>query len=438
MTLSPNDAPVLELEDYVDTAWAQTWLPGTTYEESVLYLLLAAEDKQRIRLAAGKNMDAWSATLGQVPFELRQLLDLAARRFKGKRGTIPDRIEMDVVGASLPSFDVAHAYQVAIAGFSGHHVGRGRWTRVEGEQRLVIARDGEDFSSLVLDRLLGTLEPAPHAVLWLWLHGEKPNHANGVGVLSMIDAVAGSDGEAVWFAYVPAAAKLIAAALPPSRTLVPTDSQSKAGDGATVCAILDALRTRCAYHLLGVILAARKHQVRGVGLPSALLTVKKDALLAQLAHLSQRSEEQVARVISYLTYGHETKSPDPALQPIFELAEDVLVISPSLVVASNMERNFLALQARVEKAVFDAQSDVFEDRQIAEIEAAFAERGFTCKTNVKIPAATIGNDEEIDLLFADVETRTIVVGECRWTLEPADPREVFNKGDAIIRVRLAA
>jgi hypothetical protein len=133
----------------------------------------------------------------------------------------------------------------------------------------------------------------------------------------------------------------------------------------------------------------------------------------------------IRKFIGYLTFGHGVQAPDPALQPIVSLGEGRIAIPCLLFLSSNYERNLLTLQARIDAPIFDRLSGLFEEAMVSGLLPLVKNRWPAAKGNVMVRD---GNElEEIDLLVPEPETKTLLLCELRWMLQPGDPREVHNR-----------
>jgi hypothetical protein len=136
-------------------------------------------------------------------------------------------------------------------------------------------------------------------------------------------------------------------------------------------------------------------------------------------------EVRIRRFVEYLTYGFAAKSPDPALQPLVMLAEGMVAVPCVLYLSSNYERNLLGLQARIDPGAFDRMSQLFEADMVRDLLVAIHPRWPHVKANAIVRDG--GTFEEIDLLIADPQSRTLIACELRWMLQPGDPRDVQNR-----------
>lgn len=189
--------------------------------------------------------------------------------------------------------------------------------------------------------------------------------------------------------------------------------------------LLNALCIRCMYHWCAVHFGASLHGLKGGGHESLLLVTSANQLATELREMCSLDLPVIRKFIGYLTFGHGVQAPDPALQPIVSLGEGRIAIPCLLFLSSNYERNLLTLQARIDAPIFDRLSGLFEEAMVSGLLPLVKNRWPAAKGNVMVRD---GNElEEIDLLVPEPETKTLLLCELRWMLQPGDPREVHNR-----------
>lgn len=209
--------------------------------------------------------------------------------------------------------------------------------------------------------------------------------------------------------------------------IIPPDFIFEWGTGGETQALINSLLTRCIYHLLSVNFAAGKFKIRGGFDSSLVLQTTHQKLLDDLNFLADFPKEKIEIFIKFLTYGNNSKTPDPALQPIFKMKNGDLLIPCMHTITSNVQRNILTLTARIHASKFDAQSKIFESRMCNDLILTSAK----WKNKATNKTFKIGKTkEEIDFLIVDEENCVILAFEARWMLQPGDPREIINRVDA--------
>jgi len=162
----------------------------------------------------------------------------------------------------------------------------------------------------------------------------------------------------------------------------------------------------------------------GVGVDQICLRAEKRKLIDDIVRIGDLSPKVVANFIDALVFGTGTTSPDPALQPFIPVASDDYAIPCTLILSSNWQRNLLSLLARISSRTFDAASSVFEKQMITKLIDQLP-MSIYARANVMLSDET--QTEEIDLVLVDLASRSILVCELRWMIQPGDAREVLNR-----------
>jgi hypothetical protein len=170
------------------------------------------------------------------------------------------------------------------------------------------------------------------------------------------------------------------------------------------------------------------HGLKGIGQESLLFVTTAQQLATEFRDICSLKLPVIRKFIGYLTLGQGVQAPDPALQPIVPLGDGRIAIPCLLFLSSNYERNLLTLQARTNTPIFDRLSGLFEEAMVSVLLPLVQKRWPAAKGNVTIRD---GNEfEEIDLLVPEPESKTLLLCELRWMLQPGDPREVHNRKKA--------
>jgi hypothetical protein len=236
------------------------------------------------------------------------------------------------------------------------------------------------------------------------------------------------------YTYNSLSAKELQSQLTAGPEIIPEGWSFSWGSGDEVRRCLHALVTRCVYHLIAVAAAYRQQSElsddkNGNGVGSLCLVIGKQRLARQIRDLSEVALDRVLCFLDILTFGHTTTMPDPSLQPLIPVDDDVLLLAPLQVVSSNIERNLLSLQTRVDSKHFNANSHLFEKRMVHGFAGFLRRRYPHFRTNVYVPNRRQAG--EVDLICADSSSRTIAVGEMRWMHATGDAGEVQNRKKVI-------
>ncbi|MEJ0232341.1 hypothetical protein Q0L23_24140 [Klebsiella michiganensis] len=178
----------------------------------------------------------------------------------------------------------------------------------------------------------------------------------------------------------------------------------------------------CIHHTIAVLFNSRAHKIKGGGLEQRVLRINKNLLKDNISKYSGLSNEIIDKITEFLTYGKDVKSPDPALQPLIDVGNEY-IIPNYLVITSNFDRNALTLHSRIDEKGFNKTSHLFEVVMTKNILSEINGK-FTPLTNLMLPKKEGG---EIDLILLDESSKTILICELRWMLQPSDPNEIFNR-----------
>jgi len=337
-------------------------------------------------------------------------------------GRLPYTASTDLLNAGV---DYASATQICIFA----HKGISRLTRDDG----VVKIDSGDLWRNAGYSALEMIELEPSAQVEFLIKilnlAANPNLHSLYKTVSEQTTVSG-DGY-VSYAYSYQNAKLFSSFVPFLPSIFPDEWIFPWGAGDETRKLSWALTVRCAYHIFSIRSGASKYSVTGGGLESISLVILKDDFICQLAELAEVGPIVSKKFVEALIFGRKTKNADPALQPIFPLHEDGLIIGCLNILSNRQDRNLLSLHARIESKLFDKQSGVFEEKMIFDIEKIAIQRKFNFRKNVHIPSAHEAGD--IDLIFCDERSKTMLTCELRWLLQPGDPVEIINKAEACIQ-----
>lgn len=162
---------------------------------------------------------------------------------------------------------------------------------------------------------------------------------------------------------------------------------------------------------------------------SALWTPKRGLLVTLISRHTGLHKALVSSVLRYLTFGEVgIRSPDIALQPIVDLRNGQVAVSPAVLKHVNPERNLCALLNQIpsERTRYSALVHEKEDEIRRETLRALTGLGLDFRYG-KLA------DTDIDLAIIDREDKTCLCVEIKWFIEPAEIREVLARSKEIAR-----
>lgn len=424
-TVAPPNEALANFEAAVDAAFAKWPIPHPNGYVARWFLLTVAEDSQRLLMVLpDKRLDEALVEhlLDRYKFSLRSCLSRVRQECQ------------DWTPMSLPQHAASAQYQKAqqflFAGIdysvasqicASAHEGSCSVAEADGEFTVAIAEDRLDkrYGSLEAMRQSAGEHLVPHSALfWFWVTEEQHRPA----VLWQIMTSTALKRRRIVYEYDHELAYELAQVMRQASFLIPEEWTFSWGTSHETMLLLNSLSVRVLYHLIAVQFGAQKYQLKGGAEHDLCLVQSKDKWIEDIEVFSQIDVQKIEKFVHALTYGVGSKSPDQALQPLVPLGATLLGLGPLGWLSSNVDRNLLSLQARLDSKALDRQSYLFERRMTAQLVDVFQQRWPHSVANLTL---TLGAaKEELDLLVCEPNTKTVSVMELRWMLPPADPREV--------------
>lgn len=441
-----SKSEVISLESMVDTKFWNTPPPSMDLHTARWLLCTVGEDAHRFLLdqvskkwhktGSRQERGSFVHTLDRYKYCLRHALDLCARKTSL---TTPQNFSTNEHNYPLAAsllLEAANDYADASRIFSSYHAGsydlvtdtntrevqvgeigrRSQYNTLE----FLIGADGDGFNPIIplANIFAGPVVEIPESdSVGLW----------GKVVHDIVSRTKLSKGR-IKYQFVVRAAKEVFSDFNITSTYLPAEWMFPWATAEESQLIFGALHTLCAYHLISIHFGAEKHHLKGGGVDQICLMLDKRRLIHELTCIAEVREQVVRNLVDAITYGIDTTTPDPALQPIIPVGDVQVAVPGIFILSSNWERNLLSLHARVDPKSFNANSKVFEKRMVADLSRSVPAH-FPSWFNYWLSLGA--QREEIDLLIADVQARSILLGELRWILQPGDVREVLNKRKVI-------
>lgn len=167
------------------------------------------------------------------------------------------------------------------------------------------------------------------------------------------------------------------------------------------------------------------------GYSRALVVMERGELITRFSRYLGLEEELVRNIVEELTFGGRgVTNPDIALQPLVPLEPSHYGWAPHLLLGLSLERNLLVLLNKLPhgKRAYSRLSEEREELMRETICDELADTGLHFWWG-KVPGW--GAASEVDLAVVDYEVKCCLLLELKAFLEPADPREVNDKAEAI-------
>jgi hypothetical protein len=169
------------------------------------------------------------------------------------------------------------------------------------------------------------------------------------------------------------------------------------------------------------------------GILNAMIVLNKYELARSISKLFTISLQTVQEILLDLTFGERgIRQPDIAIQPLFPIHRDLLLISPTIIANSALERNFAVLLNKLpnEKAAYSELSKQREQLTKLKVQQKLQGRNFDYWSGNILEW---GVASEIDLAIISPTDRACLVLELKSFIEPAEPRELFEKSEEIAK-----
>lgn len=444
--LSHQEIKKVELE--VDTFFSQLKMPGRSIGEARWKTLTAAEDSVRLFFAGISS--AW---LDPKAFALRARFIHMADRFKyhlkyyleliGKSGLDDDLEEFSKFeedGSEYLSINKimhhdADLYASAVGTFTsiwgGHRIPLGK---ISGNS-ILLPCDLREIQYRAIERLVAQHEddftPLPLLASIFAASSPKtlPSGSTIEWCQSIKEIVASTkvSNHSISYQFVTKRAKYIYDDLYHDPDILPHNWHFPWARAEDTVRFSTSLLAISFYHIIAVYFGAYKHSLRGAGINEVGLFLTPKKLAKRISAVADLTLSQAQIIVTALTYGNGTKTPDPALQPFIPVGKNRIFVPCMMIVSNHWSRNMMSLHARLNPSSFDSQSKVFEAEMIDRV------LGHSVSRKV-LTNKTLSDKkwrEEIDLLYIDQKNSIILVCELKWSIPPGDPREIYNRRAAI-------
>jgi hypothetical protein len=415
-----------KVEADLDANYHRIPVPHSNKAIAIWYLLTVLEDNLRGLFVLSDDSDASIVEfqIDRQKYSARFALDRIRNECVDIRHTtLPTRVVPKVY---VKTGELLHAgvdFMGATQLCSAAHTGSVIFKENDESIDIVFDETQEDPRYAALE-LLGHMPPGlidHSANLYFWTRRKdlRPSVINSIAQSVRIVR------QQVIYEYLPSFAIALAQEMMQPPSLIPDGWRFPWGGRYETTLLINAMCVRCMYHWVAVHFGATFKGLPGGGEASLLYVTTKSQLILDLQKMCSLGEIPIHSFVQYLSYGYAMKTPDPALQPIIAMSNGQIGIPCLLFLSSNYERNLLGLQTRIDSASFDAMSKLFENSMVQNLLQEISSRWPMAKGNVTIRMDS--EFEEIDLLIADSDSRTLLVCELRWMLQPGDPREVHNR-----------
>jgi len=420
---------ITRFESAVDAAFSSYQIPHPNVHLAAWYLITVSEDQQRLLLAGpNENLPDWRVEffLDKYKFALRQCLAAVYQKSTDKTATpLPDRAIPALYVRTARFLEAGIEYSIAAQICASVHSSSVRI--VDDHDGYVVEADEQRLDmrygalELMRQSAEGPIEPALSAFLWMWMR----NAELAPVVVHKVAATTRLQKRRIRYTYDPELSFELSTNLGQPSLFIPDDWKFPWGGRYETTLLINSFCLRVFYHLVAVHFGAARVALRGGAETDICLVLNREQLTRDIAMNSSMDSTQINLFLDYVTYGLGVDSPDQALQPLVPLGSDRFTVAGISLMSSNIERNLLTLQARLEPRLFDSQSSLFEVGMTNKLVDVFRQRWQYVEANRIFQLGR--TREELDLLICEPDTKTMLLLELRWILPPADPREVQTK-----------
>lgn len=175
-------------------------------------------------------------------------------------------------------------------------------------------------------------------------------------------------------------------------------------------------------------LSCMSSNAAGAGIKSSIMLKKYDEIEKIVLERSDLSAAKVKSMIDFLTYNSHLINGDVIWQPLILLNSNDYAISPSLIMTSNFERNFISLINKVDQKSYSRLSSGKETIMMKEISEKLKKySSLKIEFSVKLPEGL----PDIDMLIFDEKSKCVALCEMKWLIETDSIQEVCARDEDI-------
>ena len=162
-----------------------------------------------------------------------------------------------------------------------------------------------------------------------------------------------------------------------------------------------------------------------LGYTSIIWTIPKKELVFLLAENTNICNDEITNIIDILTFGNKNiRNPDIATQPIIDLANEYLALSPFIWINLDGERNLCVLLNKVKEEQKLYSKLVREKESVMKNEIIeFIRKN---EFNYDIRSGNLGSTD-LDIAIIDRQNKVCICIELKWFIEPAEVEEIVNR-----------
>ena len=167
--------------------------------------------------------------------------------------------------------------------------------------------------------------------------------------------------------------------------------------------------------------AELKSGLSGMAQENAVITLSKATVIEYIHEKSGIEEETVEAIIDFLTYDPQLRNTDVMYQPIIAI-EDLLIITPTLILSSSPERNMIAVIQKKDDFQYSVEVNNLENIMADEIISYLPEGTIYCTSkhlSKELP--------DVDLAIYDSLSNAVLIAEMKWLIAADSTKEVLER-----------
>ena len=165
----------------------------------------------------------------------------------------------------------------------------------------------------------------------------------------------------------------------------------------------------------------------GLGYPDSVWVISRPELVSRISRYISVKKEIIESIFNYLTFGGvSVRNPDIAVQPIIDLKNGYLALSPFVFLNLDAERNLSVLLNQIDNdrklysKLVQQKEDILRDLLKSEIEPL----GYEVVSGQLV-------DTDLDLAIIDRKEKLCIAFELKWFIEPAEIREIIQRSEEL-------
>lgn len=162
-----------------------------------------------------------------------------------------------------------------------------------------------------------------------------------------------------------------------------------------------------------------------IRLKNSIIIQKNSYIVDYVVTETNLKKSKVEAMIKYITYNPRKKNVDIMYQPIVQIDEDTLIITPILFMGSRPERNLLAVVSTMHDREYSKEVNDLEGLMVAELESFVPSSKIVKHRHLK------DDLPDIDFAILDEAACSAMICEMKWFAAADSAKEVYTKEDEI-------